>query len=1102
MFLGTPLKTLDIEQLDERGVSNKQLALKQNQVQVRRPDGNIAKARGENVFHGAFTGGFSAGYFNTVDTKDGWVGPKSFTSKRERPGEQSSASGTTSRGGKNNFQQNVSDFLDEEDLQAGIQAVPQVKGTTLGSSASTSSERTGDFMRNFVVPDGGGTRSGGAASSSATGAPAHQQISPHEDFAVLARLRQTASSATQVDDEHVLQKLLEGIGFYDASSSSSSSVPATLVPARPEYTRPASKQQKDQVVEGDDVDAATSVAAPTFSTSSSATNKRGAAAVFGGKKFGSGASSSSVVLPGGASSSKKVHLNYDDSEEENSDEEDVAAPRTSMSKPLAKSKPVPKMKAGVSVKAQIPKQNPMLPPPIFGGRKGKVAAPRGTSSPVAAQAEDSDEDHAPEAAPNTSGGTSAIKPVLPAKAPKQAILEQQAAQARLAKKKKKSDFVPSDSRLLDMFLSPKFDTKGLGYKGELLSANTTAMALQLLDASGVSVSHAGGGSLADRENKQSSSSRLAVISARDSQFETTPWSTKNSTANIKGKKGGATSSAKGDHQSGKNAKGKVGTGGKSSTRLHSIMADDEEGNDIFDEDMSKYNTILELEEEGLEKYGPYGTNTMKKIITRHDEDNDSVSNQQKIEFEQQQQLEDLKKKKKRNHNLPGQGMNFVDGGLLDFKVELDELLLKFNITTVTKADIPKDYDPYRNRKRLMESFIEHPAVTALRKYFEEERQKRLKQNETENYKPVLGVIEREQLLGGGRSKDLQKEQATTAQKGKGKELQGNNSTNTVGAMWGQNLDEQQAALDKMRMMFATSGNTAKFVSTGSTGAHNSLHQDNSQQPLSIMQPQAALTVQQQQTNTLLASESDLIEVEQEEIRKNFRFTRFCSIMENRVKLDPKKYKTIGQLLEKEYTKPEIEKFTQVWQLSATRRGFRFKYNFKLDKEALKKLGLRDPFDFKTNAGARVFVENRPDTERRRMFTAGAKAIVGGAGNSVTGTGVGGNMKGGPGAGKKGGGKQGTGDKNGTGNTSTGEQSQQPEQASRSLMSLLSSAGSADAGTTTAAGVGAAQGLALGAAGLSSQEAMANTMVQMNAQMLQFLQQFSLQRPPEEIVNQI
>lgn len=54
---------------------------------------------GRRRFHGAFTGGFSAGYFNTVGSKEGWT-PSTFKSSRQD---------------RNKFKsQNVLDFMDDE----------------------------------------------------------------------------------------------------------------------------------------------------------------------------------------------------------------------------------------------------------------------------------------------------------------------------------------------------------------------------------------------------------------------------------------------------------------------------------------------------------------------------------------------------------------------------------------------------------------------------------------------------------------------------------------------------------------------------------------------------------------------------------------------------------------------------------------------------------------------------------------------------------------------------------------------------------------------------------------------------------------------------
>ncbi|CAD6240799.1 GSCOCG00008928001-RA-CDS [Cotesia congregata] len=56
--------------------------------------------QGRRRFHGAFTGGFSAGYFNSVGTRDGWR-PQQFKSSRSSKAE--------------NVSQRPEDFMDEED---------------------------------------------------------------------------------------------------------------------------------------------------------------------------------------------------------------------------------------------------------------------------------------------------------------------------------------------------------------------------------------------------------------------------------------------------------------------------------------------------------------------------------------------------------------------------------------------------------------------------------------------------------------------------------------------------------------------------------------------------------------------------------------------------------------------------------------------------------------------------------------------------------------------------------------------------------------------------------------------------------------------------
>jgi G patch domain-containing protein 1 len=60
----------------------------------------VTDDQGRQRFHGAFTGGFSAGYFNTVGSEEGFQ-PKDFVSSRAK------------RASYKN--QSVADFIDQED---------------------------------------------------------------------------------------------------------------------------------------------------------------------------------------------------------------------------------------------------------------------------------------------------------------------------------------------------------------------------------------------------------------------------------------------------------------------------------------------------------------------------------------------------------------------------------------------------------------------------------------------------------------------------------------------------------------------------------------------------------------------------------------------------------------------------------------------------------------------------------------------------------------------------------------------------------------------------------------------------------------------------
>ncbi|XP_068230027.1 G patch domain-containing protein 1-like [Palaemon carinicauda] len=99
-YYGTPL-----EELDEDNVRQAKAPRIEDQV--------VCDQQGRRRFHGAFTGGFSAGYFNSVGTKEGWA-PSTFVSSRVQRAEA-----------KNSRPQ---DFMDDEDLAShgiapeGIQA--------------------------------------------------------------------------------------------------------------------------------------------------------------------------------------------------------------------------------------------------------------------------------------------------------------------------------------------------------------------------------------------------------------------------------------------------------------------------------------------------------------------------------------------------------------------------------------------------------------------------------------------------------------------------------------------------------------------------------------------------------------------------------------------------------------------------------------------------------------------------------------------------------------------------------------------------------------------------------------------------------------------
>ncbi|CAI4230578.1 unnamed protein product [Auanema sp. JU1783] len=113
---GTEFEALDADTI---GVPRKPAAI-QDQI--------ATDENGRRRFHGAFTGGFSAGYFNTVGTKEGWT-PQEFRSTKEERALT--------------HQMRPEDLMDEEDLgEFGISARRIQKSQAFGGGGqSTSSQK-------------------------------------------------------------------------------------------------------------------------------------------------------------------------------------------------------------------------------------------------------------------------------------------------------------------------------------------------------------------------------------------------------------------------------------------------------------------------------------------------------------------------------------------------------------------------------------------------------------------------------------------------------------------------------------------------------------------------------------------------------------------------------------------------------------------------------------------------------------------------------------------------------------------------------------------------------------------------------------------------
>ncbi|KAL8722481.1 MAG: hypothetical protein Q9225_001045 [Loekoesia sp. 1 TL-2023] len=122
---GTPLPPLDPETRDDGSY-----------VPVWKQE--VTDEKGRKRLHGAFTGGFSAGYFNTVGSKEGWT-PSAFVSSRKDKNKDVVPT----------KQQKPEDFMDEEDI-ADAEEARKLQTADSFAGLGTNPE---DLQRNDSVMD-------------------------------------------------------------------------------------------------------------------------------------------------------------------------------------------------------------------------------------------------------------------------------------------------------------------------------------------------------------------------------------------------------------------------------------------------------------------------------------------------------------------------------------------------------------------------------------------------------------------------------------------------------------------------------------------------------------------------------------------------------------------------------------------------------------------------------------------------------------------------------------------------------------------------------------------------------------------------------------
>ena len=117
-------------------------------AQINARDGFVLDEQGRRRFHGAFTGGFSAGYYNTCGSADGWA-PATFKSSRKdklrKQNDDKLKSNEDGNSSWKSYDERVSSIGDEEDMKDFSEKTFQTRaGYGLETHLQKSTARTND----------------------------------------------------------------------------------------------------------------------------------------------------------------------------------------------------------------------------------------------------------------------------------------------------------------------------------------------------------------------------------------------------------------------------------------------------------------------------------------------------------------------------------------------------------------------------------------------------------------------------------------------------------------------------------------------------------------------------------------------------------------------------------------------------------------------------------------------------------------------------------------------------------------------------------------------------------------------------------------------